>query len=155
MKTDELTFRPKKQKIILLAFVSVILTHGGIVIIEDNSLKGWLIAIFFGLCFLGALIQLIPNSSQLKLTKEGFIMTSLFRSHFTKWEDVKYFKEGYIGPKKVVMFDYVDNHKEFTIGKGIAKQLADSHGALPDTYGLKTTELLRIMNEWKNKKYGA
>ena len=82
-------------------------------------------------------------------------MTSLFRSHFTKWEDVKYFKEGYIGPKKAVMFDYVNNHNKFTIGKGIAKQLADSHAALPDTYGLKTSELLRIMNEWKNKKYGA
>lgn len=140
---------------ILLAAVSMLFTYGGILIIEDNSLKGWFITLFFGLCFLVALIQLIPNSSQIKLTKEGFTMTSLFRSHFTKWEDVKYFKEGYIGSKKTVMFDYVDSHDKFTLGKGIAKYLSDSHGALPDTYGIKTPELIRILNEWKNRKYGA
>src|SRR6188768_1501782 len=123
MQTDELILRPKKQKMILLAAVSLLFTYGGTLIIEDNSLKGWFITLFFGLCFLVALIQLISNSSQLKLTKEGFIMTTLFRSHFTKWEDVKYFKEGRLGPKKMVMFDYADRHDKFTAGKSIARHL--------------------------------
>jgi hypothetical protein len=149
MQTDELILRPKKQKMILLAIVSMLFTYGGTLIIEDNSLKGWSITLFFALCLLIALIQLIPNSSQLKLTREGFIMTTLLRSHFTKWEDVKYFKEGRLGPKKMVMFDYTDKHDKFTAGKSIARHLSGSEGALPDTYGLKTHELISILNEWK------
>jgi len=155
MKPDELILRPKKSKIILLAFVSFMFTIGGIFIIKDEDVKGWLISIFFGLCFTVAIIQLIPGSPQLKLTTEGFIMTSLFRSHFIKWEDIKHFKEGYTGTKRSVVFDYVDSHNKFSIGKNIAKQLSDSHGALPDTYGLKTSELVRLMNKWKDNKYDA
>jgi hypothetical protein len=100
---------------------------------------------------LTAVIQLIPGSSQLRLSNEGFVITNLFRSHFTKWEDIKYFKEGYLGRKKAVMFDYVDSFNKYSIGRNIAKNISNFHAALPDTYGLKVHELTRLMNEWKNK----
>ena len=134
--------------------VSLAFTIGGLLMTKDEGLMGWLIASFFGLCLIVFLIQLIPGSTQLLLTKDGFTMTSLFRSHFTKWADVKSFELGYLGRNKAVMFDYVDSHKKHSIGKSIAKELSGNHGALPDTYGMEVTELLILMNESK-KKYDA
>ncbi len=122
--------------------------------IQEEPLKGWLITSFFGLCLLVFIVQLIPGSTELKLTEEGFEMTSLFRKSTTKWTNVKSFRVGYLGQNKTVKFDYVDGHNKYAKGKRIAKQLSGNHGALPTTYGLKANELLRILNEWKNK-YGA
>ena len=154
MTHDKQILRPKATKTILLGIVCLAFTVGGIMMWEDESLKGWLIASFFGLGLIVFIIQLIPRSTQLTLTKEGFIMTSLFRSHLTKWSDVKVFKIDYLGRNKAVMFDYVDKHTKHKIGKIISKSLSDSHGALPSNYGLKVTDLLNLMNDWKNK-YGA
>jgi len=154
MTNDQQILRPKTTKTILLGIVCLAFTVGGIIITDEDNLKGWLIASFFGLGLIVFIIQLIPGSTQLTLTKDGFIMTSLFRSHITKWPDVKAFKIDYLGRNKAVMFDYVDNHTKHEIGKIIAKSLSDSHGALPSNYGLKVTELLSLMNDWKNK-YGA
>jgi len=154
MKTEVKKYRPKNPKIILFGLISLLFTVGGTFMIEDEPIKGWLVTAFFGLCLFVFVIQLIPGSTELKLTNEGFEMTSLFRRRLTKWQDVKKFKIGYLGQNKTIMFDFVDEHKKHQSGKLIAKHLSGSEGALPTTYGLKASELLEIMNEWKNK-YGA
>jgi hypothetical protein len=154
MNTEVKKYRPKSPKTILLGLTSLLFTVGGTFIIEDEPLKGWLITVFFGLCLLVFVIQLIPGSTELTLTNKGFEMTNLFRRSFTKWQDVKTFKIGYLGRNKAVLFDYVEGHRKHQTGKLIAKNLSGSHGALPSTYGLKASELLDILNEWKNK-YGA
>lgn len=154
MNTEVKKYRPKSPKTILLGLISLLFTVGGTFIVQEEPIKGWLITTFFGLCLLVFVIQLIPGSTELKLTNEGFEMTSLFRRSLTSWQDVKTFKIGYLGPNKTIMFDYVEGHNKHQTGKLIAKELSGSHGALPSTYGLKAADLLEIMNEWKNK-YGA
>ena len=151
MKAEKKTYRPKNPKTILLGLISLAFVIIGSYMIQGEPLKGWLITSFFGLCLLVFILQLIPGSTELKLTEEGFEMTSLFRKNTTKWADIKSFKVGYLGQKKTVKFDYVDGHSKHTAGKLIAKQLSGNHGALPSTYGLKANELLKILNEWKNK----
>ncbi len=154
MKAEKKIYRPKNPKTILLGLVSGALMVGGTFIIPEEPIKGWLITSFFGLCLLVFIVQLIPGSTELKLTEEGFEMTSLFRKSVTKWTDVKSFKVGYVAQNKTIKFDFVDDHKEHMTGKIIAKQLSGNHGALPTTYGLEASELLKILNEWKNK-YGV
>lgn len=154
MKTERQTYRSKNPKTLLLGLVSLLFVVGGVFMTEDEPIMGWFVTSFFGICLLVFLIQLIPGSTELTLTKDGFEMTSLFRKSTTKWTDVDSFKIGYLGQNKTVMFDYIDGHNKHETGKLIAKGLSGSHGALPTTYGLKATELLRILNEWKNK-YGA
>jgi hypothetical protein len=95
----------------VFAVTSLLFVAGGIFILKEEVLKGWLITLFFGVCFLIFVIQLIPGSIQLTLTKEGFTTTSLFRSHFTEWSDIDQFKVGYVGKSKFVKFDYKANHK--------------------------------------------
>lgn len=134
-----------------MGLVSLLLTVGGVFMAEEEPLKGWLITSFFGLCLLIFSIQLIPGSTQLTLTKEGFKATSLFRGHFTKWSDIEGFKVGYVGKTRFVKFDYTSKHKKHKIGKGLAKFLSGNHGALPNTYGLTLKELCELMNEWKSR----
>lgn len=151
MNTEVKKYRPKTLKTILLGLTCLLFTIGGTLIIHDQPLKGWLGTSFFGLCLLVFIIQLIPGSTELKLTNEGFETTSLFRANLTKWKDVKTFRIGYLGKNKTIMFDYVESHKKHLAGKLIAKKMSGSQGALPSTYGLQANEILAIMNEWKNK----
>jgi len=153
MKTERQTYRPRNLNTVLLGLVCLAFVVSGIFITHDEPM-GWFATLFFGIGLLVSLIQLIPGSTELHLTKDGFETTSLFRKNMTRWTDVDSFKIGYLGPSKTVMFDYIDGHDKHAIGKLIAKWLSGSNGALPMTYGLKATELLQTMNEWKNK-YGA
>ena len=150
MLEDKLVLRPKPFKTIVFAVTSLLFVAGGIFMIEEEGWKGWLITSFFGLCFVTFIIQLIPGSTQLTLTQEGFTTTSLFRSHFTEWSDIEQFEVGYVGKSKFVKFDYKANHKKHKTGKGIAKFLSENHAALPSGYGLSLSELCDLMNEWKS-----
>lgn len=154
MKTKKLVLRPKTTQTILLAAVCLLFIIGGIIISKEETLKGWLVISFFGSGLIVFLVQLVPGSVQLTLTDQGFIITSLFRSHLTKWSDIKLFKIGYLGRKKAVMFDFVDDYQGQETGKMIASALSGSHGALPGNYGLKIPDLLDMMNQWKDK-YGS
>jgi len=154
MKTERQTYKPRNPKTLLLGLVSLIFVVGGVFMTKDEPVMGWFVTSFFGICLLVFLVQLIPGSTELTLTEEGFEMTSLFRKSMTLWSDIEKFKLGYLGKNKTVMFDYNESHKKQETGKLISKELSGSHGALPSTYGLKASELLKILNEWKNK-YGA
>jgi len=151
MKTKSQTYRPGVLKTVLLGLGSLLFVVSGIFMADDDPIIGWLAISFFGIGLLVFIVQLIPGSTELTLTEEGFVMTSLFRKRTTKWSDVESFKIGYLGRSKTIMFDFVEGHNRQTTGKLISKALSGSHGALPITYGLKATELLQILNEWKNK----
>ncbi|WP_299768469.1 STM3941 family protein [uncultured Dokdonia sp.] len=143
--------RPKKTKSIILIVISILFVLGGYLMLEEKFFIGIITIIFFGLGIIIFTIQLFPNTSYLKLTKEGFEMRTLFKSNFTKWSDVKEFSTDYIGPNKMVMLNYNEEHTKYKNGKKIAKILSGSEGALPDTYGMSAKALTQLMNEWKAK----
>ncbi len=119
---------------------------------EENTFTKWVTIIFFGLCIVVFIIQLLPNSSYLKLTNEGFEVRSLYRSHFTKWTEVSGFGIYYVSFNTMVAFDYTEEHKK---GKKISKILSSYQGALPQTYGMKAIKLAALMNEWKYRSEGV
>jgi hypothetical protein len=151
MKEETKILKPKRLKTIGLLLICILFVIAGIFLIEKNSFRAWLGIIFFSLCMVLFVIQLIPNSSHLKLTKNGFEIRSLFKSNYTKWSDVEVFKTGYVGQNKMVMFDFSKEHKKHNIGKKIAKFLASNEGSLPNTYGMKATDLAELMNKWKSE----
>lgn len=123
----------------------------GSYLIEENPFMAWMTIIFFGLGVIVFVIQLMPNSSRLKLSKDGFELKNLFKSDFTKWSDVDKFRVGYVGRTKMVKYDFSREHNKYNVGKKIAKSLSGSEGALPNTYGMKAKELAELMNDWKSK----
>ncbi len=151
MKNEPQIFRPNQLKNSLLflgcsAFVAI-----GIFILDSDPKIGWGSIIFFGLGVIVSLIQFYPNSTYLKLTDEGFEVKGLFRSSFTKWIDVKDFREGQINGNKMILFDYTNKHKKWDNGKKVAKFLSGKEGAVQSSYSIKTEELLSLMKEYKLK----
>lgn len=156
MKKDQKILRPNPLKTIGLLIVSMLFVASGPILIEKNPIMAWMTISLFGLGVIVFVIQLIPTSSRLKLTKDGFEVKSLFKSNFTKWSDVDRFRVGYVGVgyvgrTKMVMYDFSHNYTKYEVGKKIAKTLSGSEGALPNTYGMKAKELVKLMNEWKKK----
>lgn len=151
MDANELILRPTKYGGVFTVVVSAGFVYMGIGMMGQSPLMSWLTTVFFGFCLLVGLVQLWPGAASLKLTSEGFVVTSLFRSHFTRWQDVGSFRSAHVGLRRMVVFDYVESHKKFTFGKRLAKGLTGNQAALPDTYGRKPAALAELLNEWKRR----
>jgi hypothetical protein len=150
MKEETKILRPNRLKTIVLLLICIFFVILGIFTIEQNSFRALYGILFFSLCMIVFILQLIPNSSYLKLTRNQFEIRSLFKSSYTKWSDVEIFRTGYIRNSEMVMFDFSKEHKKHNIGKNIAKFLTSNEGALPNTYGMKAKDLAELMNKWKS-----
>lgn len=155
MREEIKVLRPNPLKTIALLIVSALFVVIGFYLIDENPFMTWTAAIFFGSGVIVFAIQLLPNSSSLKLSNDGFEVKNLFKSHFTKWSNVNQFRVGYAGRTKMVVFDFSQEHKKYNVGKKVAKFLAGNEGALPDTYGMKAKDLSKLMNDWKSKNESA
>ena len=155
MKEDSKFLKSNKLTIVILLLVSTLFVFLGITVIKENMFVKWLTIIFFGLGIVVFIIELLPNSRYLKLTNEGFEVRSLYRSHFTKWTEVSGFGIYYVSFNTMVTFNYTEEHKKHKTGKKISKILSSYQGGLPQTYGMKATELAALMNAWKNKNEGV
>lgn len=119
--------------------------------IDNGEYTGWFVALFFSICTVVFIVIFLPNSSYLRITNQGFEIRSLYRSNFTNWNEVKEFGYGYVGGKKMVVFNYSPSHSKFQTTKNVAKTLTSIEGALPDIYGKSPEELAQLLNELKEK----
>ncbi len=124
-----------------VAFVAIALSM-------DHSLFAYVGVAFFGLGAVVFTMQLLPNSSYLRLTREGFTMCSLFRCHTIQWRHVSKFGVGRIYMKKVVGWNPA--HEISKAGKA-TKALSGYVSALPDTYSLRAEELADLMNRLRDE----
>jgi hypothetical protein len=69
---------PKKITAFLILLGCSIFVVIGIAMIISGETPGYLVAGFFGLCSVVAIVRLFPGSSYLCLDSEGFISCSLF-----------------------------------------------------------------------------
>lgn len=125
---------------------------GGIWLSQTGDWIGHIVYGIFGLIAIVFLIQLLPNSSYLKLRKDGFEFSSLFRRHHIYWSDIKDFgimtqAHRGIATNKIVGWDYRDGFEGSAMGRKISKKMGGIESALPDTYGMKAEELLLLMIE--------
>lgn len=147
---------PSRLKNILLFLGSTSFVIIGLFILKKEPVIGWIGIVFFGLCLIVSIIELIPGSSHLKLTRDGFEMRHLFRSYHTPWVDVKGFRVGYITTrymrKKMVMFDLSENCTKYKTGRKLVRLLRGRvEACLADTYGMSAEKLAALMNEWKSR----
>lgn len=149
IQTKEITFYPNKIKTFILLLICVLFTWSSISLTVTNV--DWLGTIFFGLGSVVFGISLLPKSNYLRLTKEGFIIKTLFRKHFLKWEEVKDFDVIYIHLNKMIVFNYTSEYKHQKIARSFLARLKGVEGGLPDTYGKNAYELAKILNEWNLK----
>ncbi|WP_405207110.1 STM3941 family protein [Aquimarina sp. LLG6339-5] len=151
MRNETKIFRQNKLKNLMLFLICSVFVAIGILMLKDKTLIGWFIISFFGFGIIISLIQFHPNASYLKLTDEGFETKNLFRSNFTKWTDIKEFRQGYVYGNKMIFFDYTDEHKKWNSGKKVAKFLSGKEGAVQSSYNISTDKLIELMIEYKLK----
>jgi hypothetical protein len=156
MIKETIILKPKKIKTLGFLLISCLFVILAFSCLEEKSFIRWISIIFFGLGGIIFITQLLPGSTYLKLTQEGFEVKNLFRSNFTKWAEINAFRIGIVPiviywndffywrewNKKMVMFDYKKTRKE----NFNSKDVFDSQGALPDSYDMSVEELVQLMN---------
>lgn len=114
--------------------------------------KGWLAAVFFGICTLAFLITLIPGSSYLKLNTENFEVCSLFRKHEVRWDSVSEFGVFRLEPGGTfVGYNFRPGAEHPSGIRRFNQGLSGYEAGLPDTYGMKPDELAEVLNAERMK----
>jgi hypothetical protein len=144
------TLYPSRKKWLLLLLGGCLFTFGGFWMVSDAEPWGWFVLLFFAAGTIVSVVMLLPGASGVTLDVDGFLVTSLYRRHRSRWRDVTGFVPVSIpySRQKLVAFD------DATITGGIAKMSVDISGhnaALPDTYGLSVDDLAQLMTHWRDR----
>lgn len=152
--SNELTFHANRTKTALIFIGCVAFFVGGYLLRTDEPLIAWACMIFFGLCIPASLFMLLsPSSMYLRLDPEGFEIGSLVKKTRTKWTDVERFALGSIRGVKMIAIVYAPHYEGQKIGRAVASNLSGMEGAIPNSYNVPLTELLKALNEWRGR-YG-
>ena len=146
-----LALTPSRGKWFVVMLVGLAFTATGLFLMPRNEMMTWFCVIFFGFVAAVAIIMLIPGAGGLTLNRDGFEVTSLFRSHFVTWADATDFLAGRIPPaaKKMVLYNHA-GAKNSTLGK-LNAGLVGRNGAIPDTYGMSADALASLLAQWRER----
>jgi hypothetical protein len=141
---------PSRKKWFLILLISALFTVVGFWMVAESASSGWYALIFFAACLVVSVIMLLPGAGGLVLDRDGFRMTSLFRSHRVRWQDATGFEPISIpySNQRLVGFDHA------AAGRTIAAlntAIAGHNAALPDTYGFSVDELAQLMLRWQER----
>ena len=145
-----ITLYPDRLRGLLLIAVSAIMVAASIFLIGKNPVVGWIGAVLFGLMLIVFVVQLLPGSSSLELTSEGFTLTSLYVRSFRRWSDINDVRVVKVGRRQVVGFQYRPGYRAKATLRRFNRASAGIDGALPITYGMKVEDLADLMNEIKH-----
>jgi hypothetical protein len=154
------TLNASRKKWGLMLLVAIGFVGGGVyVLFFDHSERApgsflrivfWVGLVFFGLAIpLAGVLLLRPNASRIVLDRNGFETTQLFRSRRTLWNDAIGFQVFSLRGNPMVVFDDAKQK-----GRNLAllnTSLAGRNSGVPDTYGLAAEDLVRLMNQWRER----
>ncbi|WP_449388454.1 STM3941 family protein [Chryseobacterium lineare] len=143
MQNLPLILKPGKVKSIVLLIISIGFVILGISLLDKSKLIAILNIVFFGMCFMVFLLNLIPGSSYIKIDEKGIEMKNLFRITFIPWQAVNTFKTKWVVFNKLVVFDL----NKTLVGNNMKLR----QGGFPDTYGMSAAKLAQLLNEYKSK----
>jgi hypothetical protein len=109
--------------------------------------------VFFGVGVVVAFVVLLPGSTYLRLTPEGYEMRAAFRTWKQPWQHIERF-QAYRNPtswNRLVGIIYDPSYKGHVRARRLNRSLAGVDDALRDTFGLSADELANLMNEWLNR----
>jgi hypothetical protein len=101
-----LLLHPRRAKLVGLLLVSAAFVATGVWMVRAGQWLGWLGIAFFGLGVAVSGLQLLPNSTYLRMGPDGFTVCTLFRSRSCRWSDVKAFEVRRVGRTEMVVFSF-------------------------------------------------
>jgi hypothetical protein len=149
-QTLPITLNPDPTRSVGLLIVSSLFVAAGIFLGPEDKLSRLFCVGFFGLCFLVALVRLLPRSSYLVLTRDGLTIVSLYRKSFVAWKSVRTFVAYQVQSNEMVGWTYLPGREESTIAGRLGRLIgAGVEGALPDTYGMSADDLATLLNHYR------
>jgi hypothetical protein len=112
---------------------------------RSQPLAGYLCFAFCGLLALVGAVGLSPESTYLELSKDGFMLCTLFRKRFIRWEDVEVFKVADLQGRVAVAWNYTPSYPHRTSFHKLNVGLAGIEDALPLTYGRSPADLAALL----------
>lgn len=156
MEVQGVRLRPREGKWFGIFAISLVLALVGVGFATDGETSrwmawmGWFFAGFLALCALVSLIALFSDGSYLDLSREGFVVCSLFRRlPLIPWNAVSNFRAEWIPPARLVVFDAERDLRLHPRLAAFSKAAFGASNCLPDTYGRSAEELAALMNKWK------
>lgn len=140
----------------MLALTAPFTFIGIFMITEGEAVMGWICTIFFGLCALIFILQLI-KPGRLTLGPDGFEQVMTGRTLTCRWEDVSDFgvyamKTNFVTTSKFVCFNRrVDEGKRMA---AVNQALVGATAQLSDSFGMKTEALADLMNAFRARALG-
>jgi hypothetical protein len=143
---------PSRKKWLLMLLISTVFTAGGIWMVAVAAPRGWLVLIFFAVCFAVSALMLLPGAGGLVLDGDGFQVTSLFRSHRSRWRYVSRFEPILVSRQRMVGFDDATASRAIS---ALNTAIAGHNAALPDTYGFYVDDLAELLQRWRDRANAA
>lgn len=146
---SEIIIGPTKRKLWFIIPVSILFVAGGIWMIIDNEPMGWFATSFFGIGSLVFLVQYLPGSTYIKLSRKGFETKTLFRKAFLSWDEVKNFGPVSVGRNLLVGYDFTEEFKGTAKMRDFNKGFAGYESLTPAEYEMNAHDLANLMLKLK------
>ena len=146
-----ITLRTSLRMNLLLLAGSLLFIAAGVWLLGERPLIGWASIVFFGLCAVVFVLQLLPNAAYLQITDEGIIYCALFRRHFIPWGDMADFGVTSIARRIVVGFNHAPSYAKQPRLRALNKRTIGYEAALPECYGLPAEELAALLSYWHQR----
>lgn len=146
MSEDEFIIHPSLARNLLYALTSATI---GVVFIflaqsgETKPLPAYLAAIVLTVGAGVLLAAHFPNSSYLRLTRDGFEIRELFKSRHYRWDAVTAF-----APRRRLLGTTIE-FAYFDPATGQPEGLT-----MPGSFAISTSRLVELMNEWRERAIG-
>ncbi len=148
---NEIIFKSSPKKAIMILLFSIALVAMSIWIVREKPIIGWIFAIFFGLGIPSALLMMNPNTTYLKLNQDGFEIVAMWRHSKFSWNDVEPFHIVKIRGNKMISFNFTPQFTKMRAGRAVASALTGMEGAIADHYKTPPEDLVKILNEWRER----
>ncbi len=145
------TLRPNRKKTAALFLTSLLFVVGGVWMVRDGQMMGYLCGGFFALGLPIFALQFHPKAAFLRLEPDGFTFCSLFRAHTIRWATVREFAVIHVGPNRMIAWNFMPDYPVTGSARAISKSLSGYEAALPDTYGMKPQELVELMESLRQR----
>jgi hypothetical protein len=146
-----IVLRPGRTKLLLLLAVCLAFFAGGFMMVRHGEEMGYVCSALFGLGGLVFAVNLHPSAAYLRLEETGFTYCNLFRAHIVPWRDVQNFGVWKNRGNRMLTWNFVASYSGGGRARSLSRAVSGFDAGLPDTYGLKTTELADAMETLRNR----
>jgi hypothetical protein len=117
---------------------------------NERPFFAWFTVLLFGVFALMGAVRLFSDAESLRLDKNGFEITGVFKRSRFQWKDIKSIRLATIQRVSVIAVDYKDGDLR---RNKVSRSLVQMDAKIANIYDVPLNEILLILKEW-HERYG-